>query len=148
MIVDVNLIINLTLYLIALTLAEECSDFIDNRAELKRRMGSELLVKLTKHFIERFLQRKARDYKKIDLNLLENIAYNILRDGEYYATTNSIIVFHPTYTIISCFDGEYLVLKTIIKTSELEEKIRRLMRRARRIKWRNIIIMSPPMKRK
>ena len=141
------LIANLTLYLIALTLAEECSDFIDNRVELRRRMGSELVVKLTKHFIERFLQRRARDYKKIDLNLLENIAYNVLRDGEYYATTNSIIVFHPTYTIISCFDGEYLVLKTIIKTSELEEKIRRLMRKARKIKWRNIIIITPPMKK-
>jgi len=146
--VSLILIANLTLYLIALTLAEECSDFIDNRAELRRRVGSELVVKLTKHFIDRFLQRRARDYKKIDLNLLENIAYNVLRDGEYYATTNSIIVFHPTYTVISCFDGEYLVLKTIIKTSELEEKIRRLMRKARKIKWKNIIIMTPSMKRR
>jgi len=147
---DVSLILiaNLTLYLIALTLAEECSDFIDNRVELRRRMGSELVVKLTKHFIERFLQRRARDYKKRKLNLLENIAYNVLSDCGYYATTNSIIVFHPTYTVISCFDGEYLVLKTIIKTCELEEKIRKLMRKARKIKWKNIIIMTPPMKRK
>ena len=101
-------------------------------------MGSEMCIRD---------RRKARDYKKIDLNLLENIAYNVLRDGEYYALTNSIIVFHPTYTIISCFDGEYLVLKTIIKTNELKEKIKKLMRKARKVKWKNIIIMSFPMKK-
>ncbi len=125
------------------SLSEECSDFIDNRAELLRRTHGSLEVKLTKHLIERFYQRKARDYKRIDLTLVRDIVYNVLRDGRYYATASTVIVYHPTYTIIGCFDGEQLVLKTIIKTSDLEEKLRKPMKKSYKIEWKNIIILTP-----
>ncbi|HIQ03151.1 MAG TPA: hypothetical protein EYH40_01885 [Desulfurococcales archaeon] len=127
-------------------MSEECSDFIDNRAKLLVRPPSSLEVKITKHLIERFYQRKARDYKRIDLTLIRNVVYNVLRDGKYYATTSTVIVYHPTYTLIGCFDRDQMVLKTIIKTSELEEKLRKFMSKSYRVKWRNIIILTPKFK--
>mgnify|MGYP000265219064 CR=1 FL=1 len=122
-------------------MSEECSDFIDNRQELHRRSGEILVAKVTKHFLDRFLMRKVRNYKKLDLMTIRSTVINILRDGRYYATTTSIIIFHPTYTVIACFDKEFLVLKTIMKTKELNEKLKKLINRSRKVMWKDIAII-------
>ncbi|RLG87102.1 MAG: hypothetical protein DRO15_05360 [Thermoprotei archaeon] len=124
-------------------MSEECCDFIDNREELRRRHGEVLVAKITKHFLDRFLTRKARDYRKLDLMTIRSTILNILRDGKYYATTTSIIVFHPTYTIVACFDREHLVLKTVMRTKELNEKLRKLIDKGRKVLWRDVIILMP-----
>lgn len=122
-------------------MSEECSDFIDNRQELRRRSNKILVARITKHFLNRFFMRKVRNYKKLDLMTIKSTIINILRDGRYYATTTSIIIFHPTYTIVACFDKEFLVLKTIMKTKELNEKLRKLISKSRKVLWKDIAIV-------
>ena len=116
-------------------MSEECTDYYDCRVELERllRPGSIVHVELSRHAVERLLERRPRDYRKLDVKVLEDVVRNVVRDGLYKAYSDKVVVWTKRYVLICTVDrGPRLVVKTVIGRHALGDRLRELLSRGGR----------------
>ncbi len=96
-----------------------------------------LSVILTKHAFERLFERFE---KRPDLRVISNVVESVLRDGLVIYGKRDIKVITSNYTFCCVFDNEKLVIKTVIRTKEIRDKLRNILKFAKKSDWRNIYI--------
>ena len=90
------------------------------------RMAEQGILKavVTKHAARRLVERRAKDYKKLDRKVLANIVENVLKTGKYRAFTEDVLIWTKKYVLVSSFEPSgTLVVKTVIGKDFLEEKL-------------------------
>lgn len=123
-------------------MSEECSDYVDCRVMLRRLVEKgHANVVVTKHAISRFLERKPRPFKKLDMKVISDTIHNIIRDGYYKVRSDSLTVWTRNYVLICSIDSRgRIVVKTVISRVSLREEFKRSLRGYYKISWRTISV--------
>ena len=128
-------------------MSEECTDYYDCRVEASKlfRPKSTIRVEVTKHAVTRLLERRPRDYKKLDPKVIEDVVRNVVRDGFYKAFSDKIIVWTKKYVLICTIDrGPKLIVKTVLTYRTLEEKVKKLIEKGgRRLEGLTVYVDIP-----
>lgn len=96
-----------------------------------------LRVILTKHAFERLFERFS---KKLDVRIVTNLVESVIRDGLILEGKRDLKISTSNYTFCCVFDNGRLVIKTIMRTKEMNEKYKRALRFAKKSEWNNIYI--------
>ncbi len=96
-----------------------------------------LRVVLTKHAFERLFERFD---KRIDARVVVNLIESVIRDGAILMGKRDLKVVTSNYTFCCVFDDGKLVIKTIVRTKEMGEKFRRMLKFAKRSEWKNVYV--------
>jgi len=97
-------------------------------------------VYVTRHALERLWERKARGYRKFNGRVVADIISNIIRSGYIIEWRGGLRVSTSSYTLACTLHEGILVVKTVMKTSELSEAYRSALRRARKSKLKPIVV--------
>ena len=129
-------------------MSEECTDYYDCRVEASKLLkpGSTVHVEVTRQAAARLLERRPREYKKLDLKVVEDIVRNVVRDGLYKAFSDKVVIWTKKYALICTFDREErLVVKTVVAGLSIGDRLKKVLeRRGKRIKWNRIFVEIPP----
>ena len=128
-------------------MSEECTDYYDCRVEAFKlfKPGSTVRVEVTRHAAKRLLQRRPREYKKVNQRVIEDIVRNVVRGGLYKAFTDKVVVWTRKYVLICTVDrGPKLVVKTVLTSKALREEVRRALERGgRRLEDLTVYVDAP-----
>ncbi len=75
-------------------------------------------VELTKHAVERFVWRRDKDYSKLDLQTIQGLVSNILRDGWYVVGGDKMYVYTKRYCLVCGESRGRIVVKTVLSRSQ------------------------------
>ncbi len=95
-------------------------------------------VELTKHAVERFVWRRDRDYSKLDLQTIQGLVSNILRDGWYVVRGDKMYVYTKRYCLVCGESRGRIVVKTVLSRSQFRGG------RGRRTPWRRVVVIESP----
>ena len=128
-------------------MSEECSDYVDCKAMLRKILSSDGILRIivTKHAVNRLIERMPRKFKKINRQVLMNTIRNIVETGQCKIYTTKIIFWTKNYILISAFNSNNeLIIKTVITRDYVKEGLAKAISRGGlRIKWNKVIVYSP-----
>jgi len=98
-------------------------------------------VIITKHALLRLIERKPRKYKKFNAKIVENIIQNVIENGKIVPRSeNEIRISTSNYTLGCSISGNRIIVKTVMKTSEMTESFRKLVKkRGVKSNWKAIV---------
>lgn len=100
-------------------------------------------VIVTKHALSRLAERRAKDYERLDRNVVESIIANTIRDGRYRVRGSDVVIATRKYTLVCAAEGGVLVVKTVLRT---ERNSWEKFRRAPRTPWKGVVVFLRPSK--
>ena len=122
-------------------------------------------IVITRHAVERLLERKPREYRKISGEVIANIVGNIVCSGKYLERTdeeesaeegvgNSVksgarsvsknIRFSTRkYTVCCRSEGDKLVVTTVINTEEMTDAYKKALKYAKYSPFERVIVLNP-----
>jgi len=123
-------------------MSEECSDYVDNRIKLRDALRrGRINVKITKHALQRLMERRPKPLRKPSRRVLEDIIVHVLRDGEYRVFTDRIFVWTKKYLLVCQFDVyDRLVVKTVLNPKTIKSSLLKIMTRGINVKWHEILV--------
>lgn len=88
-----------------------------------------MTVRLTRHAVQRLLERRPREYKKLSPSTLVDVVRNVVRDALYLATLDKVVVATRKYALICTMQGGGLVVKTVMDARGLSPRLKALIQR-------------------
>ncbi|MHC1600746.1 MAG: hypothetical protein ACXQTI_05850 [Candidatus Nezhaarchaeales archaeon] len=125
-------------------MSEECSDYIDCRQAIKRLLDKPgVKVKVTRHALNRVIERCSSRIKKLNESVVLDIIRNVIRDGLYKAYTQTILVWTSSYLLACTLDRELnIIVKTVMTRNNLTDEVRARLKKGIKAKWSKIIVES------
>ncbi|MHC1636232.1 MAG: hypothetical protein ACXQTS_06420 [Candidatus Methanospirareceae archaeon] len=107
-------------------------------------------IAITRHAVERLLERKPRKYKKISGEVVANIITNVIRSGRYLEReeeTPHIRFSTRKYTVCCTKKDDTLVVTTVMNTEEMSEEYKRALRFSKESPFKeNTLIVTNPLR--
>ena len=94
-------------------------------------------VVLTKHAFERLFERFS---KRLDVRVVSNVVESVIRDGLILEGKKDLKISTSNYTFCCVFDKGRLIIKTVMRTKEMNERFKKALRFAKRSEWKNVYI--------
>ncbi|MHC1579802.1 MAG: hypothetical protein ACXQTZ_04015, partial [Candidatus Alkanophagales archaeon] len=117
-------------------------------------------VVLTRHAVERLLERKPREYRKVSGETIANIIENVIRSGKCLERGDgdagraeglsaagepaNVRFSTKNYTVCCRRAGDKLIVTTVINTEEMSDAYKRALRYAEESPFDDVIVMNPP----
>ena len=106
--------------------------------------GGRVEVVVTKHAVERLIERRLGSSWRTDLTSLLDIIRNVVRDGYYRPFTERLLIWTRRYVLICCIDRYMRInVLTVLSKESLRDEMRRLLRGGARVRWREISLKPP-----
>mgnify|MGYP000141375850 CR=1 FL=1 len=123
---------------------------------------SKVRIILTRHAVERLLERKPREYRKVSGEIIANIIENVIRSGKCLERGNEDVekaeglgaaggeradVRFSTKNYTVCCrktTDDKLIVTTVINTEEMSDAYKRALRYAKESPFDDVIVMNPP----
>ncbi|GEM_PF-1555615 len=125
-------------------MSEECSDYIDCKVMFRRALESNRVLKVivTRHAVERLIERIPKKFKKLGIQVLLSTIKNVIEGGECRVYANQVVYWTKNYVLISVFnEGGELVIKTVITRDYVRGRLLRIIsRRGLRVEWSKVIV--------
>lgn len=112
-------------------------------------MEEKVKVVITRHAVERLLERKPKSYRKVSGEVVANIIDNIVHSGRYIEGKgegdNCINTRISTrkYTVC-CKKKDTLVVTTVMNTKEMGDGYKRVLKFSRELPWKETIVANTP----
>lgn len=99
-----------------------------------------LKLELTKHALQRLLERRPRQYKKLNPQVIMDVLRNVVLSGKLARFQDQLWIISSRYCLICIQDpGNKLIVKTVLNPRELSWKPTQLIK----IPWRSVAITTP-----
>ncbi len=99
-----------------------------------------IYVYVTRHALRRLWERRARGYRRFDGRVVADIISNVISSGYIVEWKGTLRISTSSYTLGCTLQGDTLVVKTVMKTSELGERYGRALRYARRSSLKPVVV--------
>jgi len=128
-------------------MSEECCDFVDCRVAFKYlAKEGKVNIHLSKHAIERFIERRRWGFKGVSKEVIVNIVRNVFRDGEFKTFTDKVIVWTKNYVLICSIDkNSNVIVKTVITRSTLKKELEERLKKGIKVRWKQITVYTPKL---
>lgn len=128
-------------------MSEECCDFVDCRIAFKNlAKEGKVNIHLSKHAIERLIERRHWGFKGVSREAIVNIVRNVFRDGEFKAFTDKVVVWTKNYVLICSINkNSNVIVKTVITRLTLKKELEEKLKKGIKVRWKHITVHTPKL---
>ena len=101
----------------------------------------DLKVIITKHALQRLLERAPRKFKKINENVIINTFENIIKNGRIIEGRD-LLIFTSKYILVCAKSNDKIIIKTVMKTRDYKVAYEKLYKISRDSNWKNISFLN------